>query len=141
MITPAYHSAEHILTWVMGELFSGIITDSRFKGDKERCDYRLSCGMEPEQIVALAEARVNEIIALSLDVTYLKISRAEAAEKYPLHRLPEDAKVVRLVMIGDEIITPCSGMHVANTSEIGKLEIRTSHFPEPDTLRLTFVVR
>jgi Ser-tRNA(Ala) deacylase AlaX len=40
-IYPRQHSAEHILTAVVGKLFGGKIIDSRFKINRVRCDYEI----------------------------------------------------------------------------------------------------
>lgn len=134
------HSAEHILTAAFGLLFGGKLLDTRFKGTKVRCDDKLDTELPLEEIVALAAAKANEIISQNLDVTFEQLSAAEAASYCSLHRLPKDTKDVRLVRISPEVLTPCSGPHVGNTSEIGKLHIRTWYWAEPGMVRLTFVV-
>ncbi|MDQ7797608.1 MAG: hypothetical protein RDU76_01520 [Candidatus Edwardsbacteria bacterium] len=137
---PRQHSAEHILTAVFGQLFNGKLLDTRFKGTKVRCDFSVQSGLPLEQIIAQAEAKANGIISQNLDVTFEQMTAAEAAAYCSLHRLPEGAQDVRLVRIGQDVITPCSGPHVKNTSEIGRLHIRTWNLVEPGLIRLTFVV-
>ena len=137
---PRQHSAEHILTAVFGLLFHGKLQDTRFKGTKVRCDFSVETEAPLEKIIAQVETRSNEIISQNLDVTYEQMTAAEAAAYCSLHRLPEGAENVRLVRIGPEVVTPCSGPHVGNTSEIGRLHIRTWNLVEPGVIRLTFVV-
>ncbi|MFC1655885.1 hypothetical protein ACFL3C_03385 [Patescibacteria group bacterium] len=52
--------------------------------------------------------------------------------------MPEEAEKIRIVRIGEDVITPCRGEHVKNTSEIGVIKIRTYNYINPRTLRLTF---
>ena len=137
---PRQHSAEHILTAVFGQLFHGKLLDTRFKGTKVRCDFSVQSGLSLEEIIAQAEAKSNEIIAQNLEVTFEQMTAAEAAAYCSLHRLPEGAENVRLVRIGEDVVTPCSGPHVKTTSEIGRLRIRTWNWVEPGLIRLTFVV-
>jgi misacylated tRNA(Ala) deacylase len=137
---PRQHSAEHILTAVFGQLFHGKLLDTRFKGTKVRCDFKLESGLPLEEIIKQTETKANQIIAQNLDVTFEQMTAGEAAAYCSLHRLPEGAENVRLVRIGPEVVTPCSGPHVKNTSEIGRLHIRTWNRVEPGLIRLTFVV-
>jgi len=137
---PRQHSAEHILTAVFGLLFIGKLLDTRFKGTKVRCDFAVQSELPLEQIIEQAEAKTNEIILQNLDVTFQQMTAEEAASYCSLHRLPEGAGNIRLVRIGQDVVTPCSGPHVKNTSEIGRLRIRTFNFVEPGLIRLTFVV-
>jgi len=137
---PRQHSAEHILTAVFGLLFNGKLLDTRFKGTKVRCDFAAQSGLPLEEIIQQTEAKANQIIAQNLAVTFEQMTAGEAAAYCSLHRLPEGAENVRLVRIGPEVVTPCSGPHVKNTSEIGRLHIRTWNWVEPGLIRLTFVV-
>ncbi len=137
---PRQHSAEHILTAVFGQLFHGKLLDTRFKGTKVRCDFSVQSDLPLEQIISQVENRANEIIAENREVTFEQMTADKAAGYCSLHRLPEGAKDVRLVRIGPDVVTPCSGPHVKNTSEIGRLHIRTWNLVEPGRIRITFVV-
>jgi misacylated tRNA(Ala) deacylase len=123
-INPKQHSAEHILTAVFGQLFGGKIIDSRFKGPKVRCDFEIQTELPLEEIIKKAEKRANEIISENREVTFEEVDYERAKTSYSLHRLPEGVEKVRLAKIGSDVITPCRGQHVKNTSEIGKLKIR-----------------
>jgi Ser-tRNA(Ala) deacylase AlaX len=137
---PRQHAAEHILTAAFGQLFHGKLLDTRFKGTKVRCDYSVQSDRPLEEIIKQTEAEANRIIAQNLAVTFEQMSAVEAAAYCSLHRLPDDAQDVRLVRIGEDVITPCSGPHVENTSEIGRLHVRTWGWAGPGLVRLTFVV-
>jgi len=137
-IDPKQHSAEHILTAVFGQLFNGKIIDSRVKGTRVRCDFALESKLPLAEIIQKVETKTNAIISENREVTFAEISLDEAKKIYSLHRLPEGIEKVRIVKIGDDIITPCKGKHVKNTKEIGTLKIRTYNFINPTTIRLTF---
>ena len=137
---PRQHSAEHILTAVFGLLFHGKLLDTRFKGTKVRCDFAVQSGLPLEEIIQQTETKANEIISRNHAVAFEQMTAGEAASYCSLHRLPEGAENVRLVRIGPDVVTPCSGPHVKNTSEIGRLHIRTWNLVEPGLIRLTFVV-
>jgi len=137
---PRQHSAEHILTAVFGRLLHGKLLDTRFKGTKVRCDYRVETDLPLDEIIQKVGEESNRIIAQNSTVTFEQMTAEEAAEFCSLHRLPEDTGNVRLVRIGQDVVTPCSGPHVKNTLEIGRLHIRTWNWVEPGLVRLTFVV-
>lgn len=139
-LDPRQHSGEHILTAVFGNLFQGKIVDSRFKGNRVRCDYELKSTLPIEEIIKKAEARTNEIISENRDVTFEETTLAEAKTVCSLHRLPEGVEKIRLVRIGHDVLTPCTGNRVHNTKEIGPLKIRTFQYVNPETIRLTFVI-
>ncbi len=139
-INPKQHSAEHILASVFNELFKARITDTRFKDKKVRCDFHLNLNSPLEEVIQKAEEETNKIIAKNLPVTYEEGKREKLVDKYSLHRVPKEIKNIRLVKIGEEIVTPCRGEHVSNTNEIGKIKIRTFNQIKPDVIRLTFVL-
>jgi misacylated tRNA(Ala) deacylase len=77
-------------------------------------------------------ARMNELIARSLDISETWISQAELEQKPTLVKTfsvqpPKDAGKIRLIRIGhgeNQIdLQPCGGTHVKNTDEIGKVMI------------------
>ncbi|MFH1536551.1 MAG: hypothetical protein ABID45_01025 [Patescibacteria group bacterium] len=140
MKDPKQHSAEHILSSAFKQLFDSNIIDSRFKGNKVRCDFKINSEIPLEQIIEQAETKANEIISQNHEITFEEISVEEAKKLYAMHRLPEGIEKVRIIHIGDDSATPCRGKHAQNTSEIGKIKIRTSNLIKPDIIRLTFVI-
>ncbi len=132
------HSAEHILTSVFNNLFGGKLIDTRFKSPKVRCDFELKNNNDLEKIIQDVEKKVNKIISEKLNVEFEECDCEEAQKNFSLHRLPEGLEKIRIVKIGDNVVIPCSGEHVENTSEIGILKIRTYKYVKPGVLRLTF---
>ncbi len=137
---PRQHTAEHILTGIFGLLFQGKVLDTRFKGTKIRCDYEVKSDLSLEKIIKQAEDKTNKIIKENRDVVFEMVTRDEAAKLCSLHRIPDKTTETRLVKVGTDIITPCVGLHVKNTREIGQVKIRTFQWVTPGIIRLTFVV-
>lgn len=139
-IKPTHHSSEHILTAIIGNLFGGEIVDSRFRGKNVRCDYKIQTVLELDEIIKKIQEESNKIISEKRDVTFENVSPEEAKNKCSLHRVPDGIENVRLVKIGANIVTPCIGDHVKNTSEINRIEIRNYRYIEPNVIRLTIMV-
>ena len=90
--------------------------------------------------VAQIEAKVNEVIAMGLDVTIGFVTREQAAEIVDLSKLPEDASdTLRIVRIGDYDACACIGAHVQNTREVGTFKV-ISHSYENGVWRLRWKV-
>lgn len=139
-VEPRYHTAEHILTAVINEIYGGEVVEIHFKGNKARCDYRFTPDVPLEEAIRKIEKRVNEVISKNYDVSIEFAEREEAARLARLKKVPEEKEKIRLVRIGDFNITACSGEHVKNSSEVGRMEIRTFHQLTPDIVRLTFMI-
>ena len=106
---------------------------------KSKCDYILDAEPTAEQ-VAQIEAKINEVIAMNLDVTIEFVTREQAAEIVDLSKLPEDASdTLRIVRIGDYDACACIGAHVQNTREVGTFKV-ISHSYENGIWRLRWKV-
>lgn len=135
---PPMHSAEHILNQTMVRLFK---TERSFSNHiekkKSKCDYRFNRNLLDEELQNL-ENQINTIAMQNLDVTESIINHEEAKVKFNLDRLPDNhGNEIRVINIGDYDSCPCSGVHVNNTKEIGKVKILSSSF-ENDVLRIRF---
>ncbi|MDR0660496.1 MAG: hypothetical protein LBG19_06790 [Prevotellaceae bacterium] len=132
------HSAEHILNGTMDKLFNcGRAFSSHVERKKSKCDYHFERPLREEELQQL-ENKVNEVIAQHFEVTEDFISRDEAEKLFNFSRLPESAgEMLRIIRIGDYDACPCIGMHVQNTSEIGKFKIISSDYKE-GVLRIRF---
>ncbi len=125
---PRMHSAEHILNQVMVRTFDcGRCFSAHVNKKKSKCDYHFDRGLTDKEMGEV-EAAVNEVILANLEVTEEIVSLEEAAQSFNLARLPEDAKTIRIVRIGDYDSCPCIGEHVVNTSEIGKYRMVSQNF-------------
>ena len=124
---PPMHTAEHLLNATMVKMFNcGRAVSAHVERKKSKCDYALLQELTPEQI-AEVEAQVNKVISMSIPVTEEMITIEEAKAKFDTSRLPEGVSdIIRIINIGDYDSCPCLGLHVKNTSEIGKFKIISS---------------
>ena len=135
---PPMHTAEHILNQTMVRKFN---IDRSFSNHIERkkskCDYYFDRDLTDFEIKEI-EDKTNEIIDQRLNVTEQHINREEAEKLFNLHNLPEDAgNRIRVIKIGEYDSCPCSGSHVKNTGEIGKIKIISRSFANK-ILRIRF---
>lgn len=132
------HTAEHLLNQAMVRLFGcGRAFSSHIERKKSKCDYRFTRALTDGETAEL-EKRVNEAVKADLPVTESFVSRAEAAEKLDLGRLPEGAgDPLRVISIGGYDACPCGGQHVKSTAEIGAFRIISSSYAE-GVLRVRF---
>jgi len=132
------HTAEHILNQTMVRMFGcGRSRNAHIERKKSKCDYLLPTAPTEAQINAIAE-QVNAVIAANLPVSISFVPKEEASDFLDLSKLPEDAgEMVRVVHVGDYDACACIGMHVSNTSEIGKFVI-LSHDYQDGVWRVRF---
>ena len=130
------HSCEHIINRTMVRILGcGRSISAHIEKKKSKLDYILDCEPSDAQIQDI-ENKVNEVISQNLDITEEFITQAEAAGRFDLKRLPEDASdTVRIVKIGDYDECLCLGSHVSNTREIGRCHF-ISHDWDPEMKRL-----
>lgn len=128
---PPAHTAEHILNQTMVRMFSCERSrHTHIERKKSKLDYPLSTCPTAEQVAEI-ERRVNEVIAQHLPVTMEYMPQEEAARRYDLGKLPEDASpTLRIVRVGDYDACPCIGTHVANTAEIGRFRISSTRYAD-----------
>ena len=132
------HTAEHILNQTMDRLFDcGRCFSAHIEKKKSKCDYHFNRTLSEEEIQQV-QTRVNEIIASDLAVIEEYLSIQDAAHRFDLNRLPDDAgDRIRIIKIGDYDACPCIGPHVDTTSEIGRFRIATTSYHN-DVLRIRF---
>ena len=134
------HSAEHLLNATMVKMFGCPRSrNAHVEKKKSKCDYMLETEPTPEQVAEI-ESRINEVIAMNLDVTIEFMTRDQASSIVDLSKLPEDAtEILRIVRIGDYDACACIGAHVSNTKEIGTFKV-ISHSYENGVWRLRWKV-
>ena len=115
------HSCLHLLCSVIdGGVTGGSITEA-----KGRLDFDIpDAGIDKE---ALSE-ELNKLARRELPVTIGWISDEDLAAQPDLVRTwsvrpPKDTGKVRMIAVGDVDLQPCGGTHVANTREIGPLQV------------------
>lgn len=135
---PPMHTAEHILNGTMVKMFGCRRSqNAHIERRKSKCDYDLPAPLTPEEVAAV-ESRVNEVISANHPVTMEYITRDEAAGRFDMERLPDDASTtLRIVHVGDYDECLCVGTHVANTAEIGHFRISSTRY-EAGRFRIVF---
>lgn len=138
---PAMHTCEHILNQTMVRMFGcGRSMNAHIERKKSKCDYILIESPTEAQMLELTNT-VNEIINQQLPVTTDFVNKEEAAEIVDMSKLPDDVSdTLRIVRVGDYDACACIGLHVENTSEIGRFEI-ISHDFENGRWRVRFRLR
>lgn len=130
---PPMHTCEHIVNQTMIRIFHcERSVSAHIERKKSKLDYILPSEPTEEQVLLL-EKSVNEVIAQQLTISTEYITQSEAAGRFNLERLPENAsETVRIVKVGDYDECLCIGTHVTNTQEIGTFKI-ISHDWNEDT--------
>jgi Ser-tRNA(Ala) deacylase AlaX len=121
---PRMHSAEHLLNQTMVRMFHcGRAFSAHIEKKKSKCDYHFDRNLTPEEILQV-EQKVNDIIQSDAPIRESFISRTEAAQRFNLVRLPEEAgETIRIITIGDYDACPCSGPHAASTKDLGGFKL------------------
>lgn len=138
------HTVEHLLNGTFSKMFDcQRAFSTHIERKKSKIDIRFTRPLTDQESVTLEE-RVNEILALNIDVTDEYMSYERASEMFDLSRLPDNERQgdIRIVHIGQYDSCPCIGTHLNNTSECnGRLKIISSDFaPENNVLRVRFKV-
>ena len=117
------HTAGHILSAIMFRKSGILITGNSIDIDKSRFDFSMETFNKEAFQSLIGEA--NAAIARNLDVTVSHLAREEALKLPGMVKLagalPPEVKELRIVKIGDVDEQADGGVHVKNTSEIGKI--------------------
>jgi misacylated tRNA(Ala) deacylase len=119
------HTTAHIISAVINKATGALITGNQLGMDKSRIDFSLE-NYDPEKMKDYVD-EANKIISSNAAIELKLVPREEAFKIPEIVRLakglPESIKEIRTVKIGEFDIQACAGCHVANTSEIGKIEL------------------
>jgi len=137
-IDPRMHTAEHILNQTMVRMFGcGRCFSAHIEKKKSKCDYRFDRSLRDEERQEI-ETTVNNVIAGDFPVTEEYLTREEAASRFVLDRLPQDAgDKIRIIKVGDYDACPCVGPHVRSTGQLGAFRMISSSF-ENGVLRIRY---
>jgi len=134
------HSAEHVLNAVMQRDFgTGRSVEAHFGTKKSKCDYVLGRAVTDADLEAIQRA-VNAEIEADHPVTTFETSRSEADAVYDMGKVPDAARTIRIVRIGDLDVIPCVGRHVEHTSQIGRFVIRSADMRNETMVRIRFAL-
>jgi misacylated tRNA(Ala) deacylase len=140
-----YHTALHALSGVIWRSFGAKVTGGQMRADRARMDFSFP-GEWTADVVGEIEHLVNEALAEGRPVRVYELPREEALENPDLIRtqsnlVPERVKMVRIVEIEGTDAQADGGTHVANTEEVGEVEITAHKSKGRQNKRVEFVLR
>lgn len=117
------HTSAHILSAVVNRETGALITGNQISPDESRVDFNLE-DFSKDKMSSYIDG-VNEAVARGLEVKTFFMKREEALATPGFVKLanamPPSLDVLRIVQIGDVDTQADGGVHVRNTSEIGKV--------------------
>jgi len=128
-----FHTAQHILSRYLQLNYNLETVGNNITPDESRADYSPLESFDDE-MKRKVETGVNAIIRQNLEVEIKFLPRSEAISfleergyqtRY-LEMVPASVKEFRVLIIGDYDVASCAGTHVANTREIGGIQIGKS---------------
>jgi misacylated tRNA(Ala) deacylase len=140
-----YHTALHTLSGVIWNAFGAKVTGGQMREDRARMDFSFPNEWTAD-VVAEIERLTNDALAEERPVRVYDLPREEALKNPDLIRtqvnlVPERVKTVRIVEIEGIDAQADGGTHVANTSEVGELEITGHKSKGSQNKRVEFVLR
>jgi len=118
---------------------TGRSIEAHFGPKKSKCDYMLGRTVTEADLEAIQRA-VNAEIEADHPVTTFEVSRREADACFDMGKVPDDARTIRIVRIGDLDVIPCVGRHVEHTSQIGRFVIRSAEMRDEQAVRIRFAL-
>jgi misacylated tRNA(Ala) deacylase len=119
------HMRMHTCLHLLSAVIPAGVTGGSVRYDSGRLDFDL-----PDQALdrGRIEEKLNELVAAAHPVTARWVSEEELADrpdwvKTMSVKPPMGAGRVRLLQIGDVDLQACGGTHVANTAEIGRIQV------------------
>src|SRR5665648_159625 len=138
-----YHTACHVLSAVIHKETGAKITGNQIGVDKTRVDFSLDDF--DRELIKSYETKVNTLIDSRTPVNISFLSRQRAMEIPSLVKLAaglsDDIENVRIIDIVDYDMQACGGTHVANTNEIGHIEIIKTENKGKNNRRIYFRLR
>jgi misacylated tRNA(Ala) deacylase len=140
-----HHTALHVLSGVIWRNFGAKVTGGQMRSDRARMDFSFP-GEWTTDVVGEIERLTNEALAEERPVKVYELPREEALKNPDLIRtqinlVPERVKVIRIVEIEGIDTQADGGTHVANTREVGEMEITGHKSKGRQNKRIEFVLR
>jgi misacylated tRNA(Ala) deacylase len=140
-----HHTALHVLSGVIWRNFEAKVTGGQMRADRARMDFSFP-GEWTARVVGEIERLTNEALASARPVKVYGLPREEALENPDLIRtqvnlVPERVGVIRVVEIEELDTQADGGTHVANTREVGRMEITGHKSKGRQNKRIEFVLR
>ena len=139
-----YHTALHVLSGVIWRNFDARVTGGQMRADRARMDFSFP-GEWTAGVVGDIEHLTNEALAEERPVSVYELDREEALANPDLIRtqvnlVPERVKTIRIVEIEGLDTQADGGTHVANTREVGEMEITGHKSKGRQNKRIEFVL-
>ena len=140
-----YHTALHVLSGVIWRNFDARVTGGQMRADRARMDFSFP-GEWTVDIVGEIERLTNDALADERPVRVYELEREKALENPDLIRthinlVPERVRRIRIVEIQGFDTQADGGTHVANTREVGRMEITGHKSKGRQNKRVEFVLR
>jgi misacylated tRNA(Ala) deacylase len=140
-----HHTALHVLSGVIWKNFGAKVTGGQMRADRARMDFSFP-GEWTVDVVGEIERLTNETLASARPVTVYELPREEALKNPDLIRtqvnlVPERVRRIRIVEIEGIDTQADGGTHVANTREVGQMEITNHKSKGRQNKRIEFVLR
>jgi misacylated tRNA(Ala) deacylase len=140
-----YHTALHVLSGVIWRNFDARVTGGQMRADHARMDFSFP-GEWTVDIVGEIERLTNDALAEERPVRVYELEREKALENPDLIRtqvnlVPERVRRIRIVEIKGLDTQADGGTHVANTREVGRMEITGHKSKGRQNKRVEFVLR
>ena len=140
-----HHTALHVLSGIIWRNFEAKVTGGQMRQDRARMDFSFP-GEWTVDVVVEIERLTNEALSEERQVKVYELPREEALENPDLIRtqvnlVPERVKVIRIVEIEGIDTQADGGTHVANTREVGQMEITGHKSKGRQNKRIEFVLR
>ena len=137
------HTTAHILSSVVNREAGALITGNQISPDESRVDFNLE-DFSKDRISGYIDM-TNEAIARGLEVKTFSMKREEALAQPGFVKLanamPPSLDVLRIVQIGNVDTQADGGVHVRNTSEIGRVVALKTENKGKSNRRLYFTVQ
>jgi misacylated tRNA(Ala) deacylase len=140
-----HHTALHVLSGVIWRNFEAKVTGGQMRAERARMDFSFP-GEWTTGVVGEIERLTNEALAQQRPVKVYELPREEALKNPDLIRtqvnlVPERVRVIRIVEIEGLDTQADGGTHVANTGEVGQIEITAHKSKGRQNKRIEFVLR
>jgi misacylated tRNA(Ala) deacylase len=140
-----HHTALHVLSGVIWKNFGARVTGGQMRADRARMDFSFP-GEWTAGVVGEIERLTNEALAGERPVKVYELPREEALKDPDLIRtqvnlVPQRVRMIRIVEIERIDTQADGGTHVANTREVGRVEITNHKSKGHQNKRVEFVLR
>jgi misacylated tRNA(Ala) deacylase len=140
-----YHTALHVLSGVIWRNFDARVTGGQMRADRARMDFSFP-GEWTADIVGEIERLTNDALAEDRPVRVYELERKNALANPDLIRtqvnlVPERVRHIRIVEVQGLDTQADGGTHVANTREVGRIDITGHKSKGRQNKRIEFVLR